>query len=176
MTTTTQGCPYCGHTNPAQYTFCGGCGRIFAEANRDRLKTGRLGNRDDGQRLYTITFAAEGKQHTFDLRPGERVLLGREVEFMLHSPDIDLGQFDSEGRTVSRIHALMDCTVDGLQLTDLDSANGTVVNGARLAPFETHAIQDGDQLRFGNLVAHLTVKTQHERPRYVPRLALALAK
>lgn len=181
MTTSTQGCPYCGHTNPSQYTFCEGCGRIFAEANQSRVKTGRVGGRDDGQRVYTVTLTAEGKKHIFTLRPGERLVLGREVEFMLHPPDVDLGQFDSEVRTVSRTHALLDCTIDGLQLTDLNSANGTLVNGMRLAPFETHTVQDGDQLRFGYLLVQLSAKAQQERPqparpRYVPRLALALAK
>jgi pSer/pThr/pTyr-binding forkhead associated (FHA) protein len=145
------------------------------------VKTGRLGKHDDGRLLYVIGLLAGEQNLRFPLRPGERALMGREVEFMLQRPDVDLGHFESAERSVSRTHAMLDCTLNGLQITDLNSANGTFVNGKRLAAFETEAVHDGDQLRFGQIAVQLRAKPiqefpKPERPRYVPRRSLAIAK
>jgi pSer/pThr/pTyr-binding forkhead associated (FHA) protein len=38
-------------------------------------------------------------------------------------------------------------------IEDLDTTNGTAVNRQRLAPRQTQPIRDGDEIRFGKLVA-----------------------
>jgi len=50
---------------------------------------------------------------------------------------------------VSRAHASIATRENGAVVTDLDSTNGTFVNGRRIA---TQALRDGDELRFGNTV------------------------
>ncbi|MFR5601817.1 MAG: FHA domain-containing protein [Lachnospiraceae bacterium] len=48
--------------------------------------------------------------------------------------------------TVSRLHARIDKTEAGFFLTDLNSTNGTMVNGRALEANETVSIQAGDQI------------------------------
>ena len=49
---------------------------------------------------------------------------------------------------VSRLHCRLTATRDSLQVKDLDSTNGTFVNGRRV---ETAELKDGDRLGVGRL-------------------------
>lgn len=53
--------------------------------------------------------------------------------------------------SVSRIHARFERMGDVIQLTDMNSTNGTYRNGLRLQPQETVEIEPGDEIRFGKL-------------------------
>lgn len=53
--------------------------------------------------------------------------------------------------SVSRIHARFEKVGDAVQLTDMNSTNGTYRNGLRMQPQETVEIEPGDEIRFGNL-------------------------
>ena len=54
--------------------------------------------------------------------------------------------------SVSRMHARFSLDRDGkMTVRDLNSTNGTWLNGERLLPNETHVLQQGDHLRFGRL-------------------------
>lgn len=53
--------------------------------------------------------------------------------------------------SVSRIHARFEKTGDVIQLTDMNSTNGTYRNGLRMQPQETVEIEPGDEIRFGKL-------------------------
>lgn len=49
---------------------------------------------------------------------------------------------------VSRAHARFDLDGDRTTVTDLDSRNGTIVNGE---PITTHTLSDGDEIHIGGL-------------------------
>lgn len=53
--------------------------------------------------------------------------------------------------SVSRIHARFERVGDTIQLTDMNSTNGTYRNGLRMQPQETVEIEPGDEIRFGKL-------------------------
>lgn len=53
--------------------------------------------------------------------------------------------------SISRIHARFEKMGDSIQMTDMNSTNGTFRNGLRLQPQETVEIEPGDEIRFGNL-------------------------
>lgn len=53
--------------------------------------------------------------------------------------------------SISRIHARFEKVGDSIQLTDMNSTNGTYRNGLRMQPQETVEIEPGDEIRFGNL-------------------------
>ncbi len=80
----------------------------------------------------------EGKHpgRTFLIAKGARKTLGR-------APDCDI-RLPDQG--VSRHHCTIDNTGDGLQVTDLQSANGTYINGELM---EAGALRPGDQLAVG---------------------------
>lgn len=52
---------------------------------------------------------------------------------------------------VSRRHLRVRWTRDGFEVEDLNSSNGTIVNGRRLEPFRPRALGAGDMVRIGRL-------------------------
>lgn len=81
------------------------------------------------------------------------MLVGRRDPDQKTSPDIDL--FDQEvpsNRYISRRQARL-FFVDGqLMLEDLDSSNGTALNGQLVAPHEPRALSINDRVHFGQSV------------------------
>jgi hypothetical protein len=57
--------------------------------------------------------------------------------------------------SVSKLHAHFRVGVPQMELVDIDSQNGTLVNGRKLAPHQPAAVSPGDQLTFGNVVTKL---------------------
>ena len=54
--------------------------------------------------------------------------------------------------SVSRVHArIYKGEEGGILIRDLNSTNGTYINGTRLAPDEKKRVQRGDEVRFGNM-------------------------
>ena len=54
--------------------------------------------------------------------------------------------------SVSRVHARIYKGEDGcIEIRDLDSTNGTYINGEKLDPNEKRRVQRGDEVRFGNV-------------------------
>ncbi len=51
---------------------------------------------------------------------------------------------------VSRKHAVITMECGGYYIEDLDSTNGTFVNGSRISPYEPVLIREGDQICFAN--------------------------
>lgn len=76
----------------------------------------------------------------------ELVIIGR-------SPDSDL---IVPHPSVSRKHCQIEVTESTLFITDLNSSNGTFINGLRLIPEEKHAIKTSDKLVIGKLEAEIS--------------------
>ena len=73
---------------------------------------------------------------------------------------IAIGRADEAGIVidddqVSRRHALVTVFEDGARIDDLDSTNGTWVNGARIAV--PHPLLEGDELRVGGTRLRLLI-------------------
>jgi hypothetical protein len=85
------------------------------------------------------------------------VILGRRT-----APDqplphdlIDLSHLGGDKRGVSRQHCQLERQGARLFVTDLNSTNGTYLNGARLVAYAPHRLADGDRLILSTL--HCTV-------------------
>ena len=85
----------------------------------------------------------------------ERLEIGRSDPRRDIVPDLDLGQDGGAEAGVSRLHAAVIQTAQGLAVMDLDSVNGTWVNNYRIPPRLPFAIDSGDELKLGDLVIHL---------------------
>ena len=59
---------------------------------------------------------------------------------------------------ISRLHARLELEGDACFLTDLNSMNGTFVNGERLEPNERRQVKDHDQIRFATLGFRLRLR------------------
>lgn len=151
-------CTRCGHNNPTQDTFCEECGQIIDVS--DSTLARRVFSLSASDKTITIaTFHSEKGELLVPLQVGQRATLGRLVPYMLLVPDIDLTPLNGAELGVSRNHAVLDNTAKGIQITDLDSRNGTFVNGKRLPSLNSLLLSDGDQLRFGQLEIELHLKT-----------------
>lgn len=75
--------------------------------------------------------------------------LGRKVGGS--AVDIDLSPYQAYEHGVSRIHAAVRVTPDGVFLIDLQSSNGTFLNGLRLRPHVPYPLRDRDKVLLGTL-------------------------
>lgn len=91
--------------------------------------------------------------------PGtEGYVIGRSDAKSSYIPDVDLAECDALEKGVSRRHAaLVRFKESTACLLDLDSSNGTFLNGDRLKPNQPYPLNDGDQIRLGTLTLYFTV-------------------
>ena len=64
---------------------------------------------------------------------------------------------------VSRIHARLEYHQGGYYIMDLDSRNGTYLNGLRLAPREQVQIRSGDRVAFANISYRTVAEDESDR-------------
>lgn len=76
------------------------------------------------------------------------VMIGRSDPDSGIAPDLDFGGVE-QGMTLSRRHARIVPQDDGFYLVDQGAANGTFVNGERIAADTPVKLQGGDEIRFG---------------------------
>jgi pSer/pThr/pTyr-binding forkhead associated (FHA) protein len=88
---------------------------------------------------------------TLSLIGRENFTLGRTIEGQAVVPDVDLSVYEAYDLGVSRMHAEVHLATDGVYLTDLESSNGTLVNGKRLDALAPKSVRHGDILQLGRL-------------------------
>jgi len=96
--------------------------------------------------------AENGK--SFALASG-MVILGRNSSAKNIQNDIDLSDLDVK-KIISRRHAMIKRENNEFILHDLESRNGTFVNGQRLVSTQLHVLVSGDVIEFGSGGAKLT--------------------
>lgn len=87
----------------------------------------------------------------------EGYIIGRSDEGVHFTPDIDLAAYASRENGVSRRHAALVHYKGAPHLIDLNSVNGTFLNGSRLPPDQPHALGQINQLRLGTLDVIITI-------------------
>src|SRR5690606_28110502 len=78
-------------------------------------------------------------------------IIGRSDNLTEYIPDLDFTPYGAYRLGLSRRHAILRRADNRLEIMDLGSRNGTLINGERLRPKETRILQDGDVLHLGNL-------------------------
>mgnify|MGYP001297515475 CR=1 FL=1 len=140
----TVSCFRCQAQNPSDRLFCTSCGYELADrkAAADRV----MG--PNGRPILA----------RFLLQNGH--LAGRAFRF--HQDLTTIGRTNGndliiQGKTVSRRHARLWFENNRWLLTDMQSANGTFVNSARLQPNQPVALNDGDILNFGDEIVLFSI-------------------
>ena len=77
--------------------------------------------------------------------------IGRSNKGQAVIPDVDLATYEAYDHGVSRLHAEMRIQPDRIYVIDLDSANGTIVNGERLKSLEEKPVHHGDIIQLGRM-------------------------
>jgi hypothetical protein len=78
-------------------------------------------------------------------------------------PDIDLTADLAMEFGVSREHACIYRRSNAIEVEDLASTNGTMLNGTRLSPYLSVPLKDGDQLQLGKLLIEVSFGANHRR-------------
>lgn len=164
-------CPYCGHGNREGTLFCEDCGQgLLGEVTEPTLPTRQLdslpidlsaratwGTASLGN-LSSIVFHIREAEEPIRLDLTDKMVFGRADNTSPRQPDVDLGPYGALEKGVSRMHAAIERSDDTLTLFDMGSSNGTHLNGQRLVADQPRVLRDGDEVRFGKLVAHIYFK------------------
>ena len=81
----------------------------------------------------------------------DRMIIGRMDWEANEQANIDLSPFGARERGVSRQHAALHRNGHTVSLVDLNSSNGTFINGVRLIPYQPRLLREGDELCFGSM-------------------------
>lgn len=153
-------CPRCGAAARPEAHFCVICGFPLVPPTTRLPKTGPLNRAptvvpaDNSQAEYftnddrlVLQLLPSGVCVTLDM--AQPTMLGRG-----QLPDgtlYDLTPFQAERHGVSRHHCLLQRQNSHLLIADLESLNGTFVNGHRLVPRRKYILRHGDRLILGSL-------------------------
>lgn len=152
-------CPVCGNRFRPGELACSQCGYMLANAGRTHKfdETRELGERKSWPTGEVL--AGEQKPITFEIGGKSLTVLVAEVTVLGRNsgipgdaqPDIDLTSFDAESLGVSRRHLRIRRKGILIYVADLNSMNGTLLNGRKLIPEGERLIRSGDELRLGHL-------------------------
>jgi pSer/pThr/pTyr-binding forkhead associated (FHA) protein len=81
-----------------------------------------------------------------------QAIVGRGDPVSNFYPDLDLNPHGALDNGVGRRHLRLFVQAGQLMIEDLDSTNGTVLNGQKLAPRQPQPLRDGDQVIVGKLL------------------------
>lgn len=135
-------CPRCAVPQLPNTLFCDECGQEMS------VTPDPLAARERPVTLY-CKFLDTDQQITLPSRP--ELIFGRGDRQAGNNPDVDLNTLGGKEGGVSRRHARLNHRREELYLEDLDSMNGTFVNGKRLPAYRRTLIQPGDTIRLGLL-------------------------
>lgn len=160
-------CPNCERSNEDNAKICAYCGEPLDMI--ERVATRALDNTDyeegrpmwgavrfDANTYLTLTERETGTQINYAFDSVPELVLGRTDPETGKAPQIDLEPYGASEKGVSRRHAVITWRDNKLQLVDMESPNGTFINGQRIASNEPRLLRDGDELRLGRLILRLT--------------------
>ncbi len=158
-------CSACYHKNMPGAIFCTECGTPLV--NDDTLATRDI---NDGTRPRQLTDVPTERIRgwvTLHILPsGQLIPLSDRNEFTLGRtsdnqpviPDVDLGPYQAYTLGVSRLHAQIKRQQTGvITIMDLNSSNGTYLNGKKLPPQEAVPLSHGDVVALGKLKIQILI-------------------
>ena len=164
-------CPNCSHQNMSGSAFCVECGLSLLppdSLDTQRMQPEDLAAIDEPRAPSVVVPAPPGDNwvtlHLLDsgqllpLSDRNEFTMGRSTEGQPVIPDIDLSPYQAYAHGVSRLHAVIKRGIDDVYLVDLESANGTFVNGKRLQADEVRTLSNGDVVALGGLKIQIILK------------------
>ena len=110
-----------------------------------RIKRQARGLAGGPSRVHAFLRTQSGEQLALD---ANHVIIGRKDPKYQVPLDLDLTRLDP-GKAVSRQHASIGRSGTSYYVLDLESTNGTRLNGAKVVPGKKTPLKDGDSIEFG---------------------------
>ena len=108
------------------------------------------------QKEKSVAFVLIETNFVFAVQVGDRSILIGRCDFESNERlDIDLMTHGGREKGVSRCHAALFQSGHKLSLVDLNSTNGTYLNGVPLLTNQPHHVQDGDEICLGKMLFHI---------------------
>ena len=129
-------CPICGTENAAAEEWCTSCGWLLSQPAPGASPRDEVGIE---QELSFRAFLILPERGMVPLRKA-RTVIGREFGDILLPEDLN----------VSRIHLALIAEGGGLNVEDLRSSNGTLLNGVKIPPGRRYLLSNGDVITAGD--------------------------
>lgn len=107
----------------------------------------------DGHQQLTLIIPQ--RRHRLEMTLTKQLYIGRGGMVDEPEPELNLAGNDEESASISRLHAVIQLTPEGIVLRDLDSTNGTLLNNYLLEPEKSYILNSGDEIHFGDLLVHI---------------------
>ncbi|MCS7191962.1 MAG: FHA domain-containing protein [Armatimonadetes bacterium] len=152
-------CQTCGHENPPDARFCEICGvSLTAPAGPTPTFAEPPPVAPPIVVPAVLIISETGTELPLDFSKGE-VLIGRADPVSRVFPDVDLTPHGGYDAGVSRKHCRIIKQGDQFFVEDLQSTNGTKLNGQFIPPNQMQPLKSGDVLEFGVLKVTFKVKS-----------------
>ncbi len=154
-------CPHCGNENQEGMIYCERCGvalvamplatHQLSTDEAERVSASALGT----EGVLILQVGAEATSTMFRIKMKKEVVLGRVTDFSEGTTYINLTPHGADASGVSRRHARLMRDNNAVYLMDLNSTNGTRLNGEPLAASAERRVQDGDEIMLGRLKVYV---------------------
>ncbi len=160
-------CPGCHTVYISNTIFCSECGAYLQTEKkldtdpiemaqikwlpRDDLHVRSTEVPDARPWILHLYIGQEGRIRELEVSLVRPIRLGRNDPREVVFPEVDLTDHRGKEYGVSREHACIIQRNDIVEVEDLGSTNGTLLNGERLIPYIPKPLRDGDQLKLGEL-------------------------
>lgn len=157
-----QVCAHCGEPNREGIVFCANCGIALVPvplATRQLSADNVLIGTDELDFDGVVVFQVDGADAPIMVQMRYEVILGRVSDQDDGTAYINLSTYGGANLGVSRRHAQLIREERAIYLMDLNSTNGTRLNGEPLPAGVERRVRDGDELTLGQLRLSVFFKT-----------------
>lgn len=149
-----QVCAHCGTTNRPGVIFCEQCGIALVPiplATRQLIDDSLQSDTDELNTESVLILQIESSDAPITVKVRQEIFLGRVTEQEEGTTFINLTPYSAEDLGVSRQHARLLRRGQAMYLEDLQSTNGTKLNGDKIPANKEHRLHDGDEVMLGKL-------------------------
>jgi FHA domain len=150
--TSTKKCHICSAPMREGEMICPKCGAQVSKVGTEVLPTQTVDRMKPvtstfGEVVAPTRFWLEYDRQFLPIEIKEMVVIGRRVDDAEDQPDINLLETFTKLEGISRRHLRIRRNGQIFHVSDLNSTNGTYLNGRRLLPHGERIVRDGDELK-----------------------------
>lgn len=159
-------CPNCRNSEPPGALFCSRCGNriehLAADQPAPETSHASASQSTPPQSKYKpsndLSIMLLDGGDVIRLSGRSEYTIGRASPDQPNSPDVDLTAYRAYERGVSRLHVRLQVGGEKMSITDLNSVNGTLLNGKRLPANQPYLVNHGDILTLGKMKIQILVR------------------